>query len=108
MPADERKPVAPGDVPAKGGPQAREPNDARVEQVDRSEEPPEKRPEKREDTNSDRLRLGILLHEDTGRFVYRGINSTTQEVERQYPPEDVLRRLAYLRELSGKLIDQSF
>ena len=56
-------------------------------------------------------RLSIAFDQASNRFVYRGIDSETGEVVNQLPPEEALRRFAYLRELasqrSGRDVDTS-
>jgi hypothetical protein len=54
----------------------------------------------------DSTRLSILQDAASKRFVYRGLNVVTKEVERQYPSESELRRSALLRELRGSFIDE--
>ena len=52
-------------------------------------------------------RLQILQHEETGRFVYRAVDVETGEVVRQYPPDEILRMLAYWHDLKGMAVDTS-
>lgn len=56
-------------------------------------------------------RLSIAFDQASNRFVYRGIDAETGEVVNQLPPEEALRRFAYLRELarqrSGRDVDTS-
>ena len=47
-------------------------------------------------------RLSISFDQASNRFVYRGIDAETGEVVNQLPPEEALRRFAYLRELAGQ------
>ena len=47
-------------------------------------------------------RLSIAFDQASNRFVYRGIDAETGEVVNQLPPEEALRRFAYLRELAGQ------
>ena len=51
-------------------------------------------------------RLSILQDSTTERFVYRGLNSVTKEVERQFPTEADLARSAFLREIKGSFVDE--
>jgi len=51
-------------------------------------------------------RLSILQDSTTERFVYRGLNSITKEVERQFPTEAELARSAFLREIKGSFVDE--
>lgn len=54
----------------------------------------------------DSTRLSILQDANSKRFVYRGLNVVTKEVERQYPSDSELRRSALLRELRGSFVDE--
>lgn len=51
-------------------------------------------------------RLSILQDSTTERFVYRGLNSITKEVERQFPTESELAVSAFLREIKGSFVDE--
>ena len=51
-------------------------------------------------------RLSILQDPATERFVYRGLNSITKEVEDQYPSEKELATSAFLREVRGTLVNE--
>ena len=55
---------------------------------------------------ADDLRLSISFEQSIGRFVYRGVNRETGEVVREYPPEEVIKRIAHLREIAGITIDR--
>ena len=55
---------------------------------------------------SDDLRLSISFEKSIGRFVYRGVDRQTGEVVREYPPEEVIKRIAHLREIAGITIDR--
>ncbi|MFT6559240.1 MULTISPECIES: flagellar protein FlaG [Sneathiella] len=50
-------------------------------------------------------RFSIDRDKDSGRFVYRLVNSDTGEVMKQFPGDYVLRRVAYYRELEGLAVD---
>ena len=52
------------------------------------------------------LRLSISYEKSIGRFVYRGVDRQTGEVVREYPPEEVIERIAHLREIAGIAIDR--
>jgi len=58
-----------------------------------------------EDSNNPKGRFSIDHDSDSGRFVYRLINSDTGEVLKQFPGDYVLRRVAYYRELEGLAFD---
>ena len=51
-------------------------------------------------------RLRVELDEGSGRFIYKSVDAETGEVIRQYPPEQVLRRLAFYRELQGLTVNE--
>ncbi len=52
-------------------------------------------------------RLEISLHDDTGKFIYRVVHKDTGEVLHQYPADEVLRQLAYYRNLEGIVVDET-
>ncbi|MDP6565099.1 MAG: flagellar protein FlaG [Alphaproteobacteria bacterium] len=54
----------------------------------------------------DDLRLSISFERSIGRFVYRGVDPETGEVVREYPSQEVLKRIAALREIAGVTIDR--
>ena len=58
-----------------------------------------------EDETDPKGRFSIDQDSDSGRFVYRLINSDTGEVLKQFPGDYVLRRVAYYRELEGLAVD---
>ncbi len=55
---------------------------------------------------ADDLRLSISFEKSIGRFVYRGVDRETGEVIREYPQEEVIKRIARLREIAGITIDR--
>lgn len=56
----------------------------------------------------DNLKLSIKYNKDVGRFVYRGLDPQTGEVVREYPPEEVLERMAKVkRDTEDKLAQPS-
>ena len=55
---------------------------------------------------SDDLRLSISFEKSIGRFVYRGVDRETGEVVREYPSEEVIKRIATFREIAGIAIDR--
>ena len=55
---------------------------------------------------SDDLRLSISFEKSIGRFVYRGVDRETGEVVREYPSEEVIKRIAKFREIAGIAIDR--
>ena len=52
------------------------------------------------------LRLRVENDKDSGKYVYKSVDKYTGEVKRQWPAEDVLRLLAFFRELDGLLFDE--
>ncbi|MBL6954462.1 MAG: flagellar protein FlaG [Alphaproteobacteria bacterium] len=56
---------------------------------------------------ADDLRLSISFEKSIGRFVYRGVDRETGEIVREYPQEEVVKRIAHLREIAGIAIDRS-
>lgn len=55
---------------------------------------------------ADDLRLSISFEKSIGRFVYRGVDRQTGEIVREYPQEEVVKRIAHLREIAGITIDR--
>ncbi|MFQ5348742.1 MAG: flagellar protein FlaG [Rhodothalassiaceae bacterium] len=54
---------------------------------------------------SDGRRLRVFKDDDSGRFVYQSVNSRTGEVVRQFPPEEILKLVAQLRDVTGIVLD---
>ena len=52
-------------------------------------------------------KLGIYHNDEVERYVYKGMNRTTQEVERQWPTEEALRQMAVFREMMGRVLDET-
>ena len=52
-------------------------------------------------------RLQIDQDEDSGTFIYRSVNPDTGEIIAQWPPEQLLKLRASLRELDGMLVDKT-
>ena len=53
-------------------------------------------------------RLSISFDDSTNRFIYRGIDAETGEVVNQFPPEELVKRFAFLRELANPSVDENF
>ncbi|PWE17574.1 hypothetical protein DDZ18_07845 [Marinicauda salina] len=51
-------------------------------------------------------RLQIEREDESGRFVYRFLDQETGEIVRQWPPEDYLELMNYLRSLQGGLLNE--
>lgn len=49
----------------------------------------------------------LIIDQDpaTGLFVYKLVDPKTGIIERQFPPEEVLRRVAAIREIEGMIFD---
>lgn len=56
-------------------------------------------------TDLGRRRLSILQDLETQHIVYRRIDSRTNIVEQQFPSEQELARVAFLRETAGHVLD---
>ncbi|WP_417624090.1 flagellar protein FlaG [Paremcibacter congregatus] len=55
-------------------------------------------------------KLRINLDDDSGRFVYQGVDVNTGDVITQFPAEEVLKFLSYIREkngLEGIVVDET-
>lgn len=51
--------------------------------------------------------LSIQHNDEVQRYVYRGMNPSTHEVERQWPTEEALRQMTVFREMMGRVLDES-
>ncbi len=51
--------------------------------------------------------LQIILHGESGTFVYRVLDAETGEIVSQYPADQTLRELAFWRDLKGLSVDTS-
>ena len=51
--------------------------------------------------------LNISHNDEVDRFVYRGVNPETKQVESQYPSDADLARIAALRALASRVLDKS-
>jgi len=52
-------------------------------------------------------KLQIDQDEETGAFIYRSVNPDTGDIIEQWPPEQLLKLRASLRELEGMLVDKT-
>ena len=57
------------------------------------------------DLRGPETRLNIDQDEATGLFVYQLVDPKTGVIERQFPPDEVLRRVAAMREIEGMIFD---
>ena len=55
---------------------------------------------------NENVRLSISFDKAVGRFIYRGIDRETGEVVSEYPPEEILDRIAAMREYAGVIVDR--
>jgi uncharacterized FlaG/YvyC family protein len=51
-------------------------------------------------------KLSISYDEPTGRFIYKSLDRNTGEVLREFPPQEILERLARVRHLTGVSVDR--
>jgi len=51
-------------------------------------------------------KLSIDVDNDSGLFVYKGVDKQSGEVVSQFPAEEILALIAYYREAEGLVIDQ--
>ena len=56
-------------------------------------------------SKTDSVSLSIMRNDEVNRYVYRGLNRSTQEVERQWPTEEALRQMVVFRDVMGKVFD---
>ena len=54
---------------------------------------------------SQNIDLRISYNEKADRFIYKGINPETGEVIREYPPEEVIKRIVTLKKIAGLIVD---
>jgi uncharacterized FlaG/YvyC family protein len=59
-----------------------------------------------EDLAGTNREVSIAVDQETRQIVVKVLNSETQEVIRQIPPEEALRLARALKELSGTLVDE--
>ncbi|HZD26738.1 MAG TPA: flagellar protein FlaG [Alphaproteobacteria bacterium] len=52
------------------------------------------------------LKLTIDFDKASSRFIYRSVDPRTGEVVKEYPPEEVVARIAALREIAGLAVDR--
>lgn len=81
-----------------------EPNDERVAASERAKYAANDNPS---NSRADALSLSIAVDSNVDRYVYRGLNTSTREVERQWPTEEALRQMAVFREMMGRVLDKS-
>ncbi|SDD58042.1 MULTISPECIES: flagellar protein FlaG [Kordiimonas] len=58
-----------------------------------------------EEEQAPNTRLRIDKDDETGRFVYKNIDTESGEVIKQFPPESILEFLSYYRHVAGLAVD---
>ena len=96
-PEEEKQPSA----SLQGANPEEKPRDDRVAKIDQLQRLFEKA------NGGDNLRLSIDFDEQANRFIYRGLDPSTGEVVREYPPEELRASLGRLREIAGLSVDKS-
>jgi uncharacterized FlaG/YvyC family protein len=56
---------------------------------------------------ADNVSLSIMRNDEVNRYVYRGLNRSSQEVVRQWPTEEALRQMTVFRDMVGKVMDET-
>ena len=56
---------------------------------------------------ADSVSLSIMRNDEVNRYVYRGLNRSSQEVVRQWPTEEAVRQMTVFRDMAGKVFDKS-
>jgi hypothetical protein len=105
-PSGSAAPVAKPQQEGAAAVSAPTPQNANDEAQDEPKEEPRRKPVGSSLADLGGTRLSILQDSTTERFVYRGLNSITKEVERQFPTEADLARSAFLREIKGSFVDE--
>jgi len=105
-PSGSAAPVAKPQQEGAAAVSAPTPQNANDEAQDAPKEEPRRKPVGSSLADLGGTRLSILQDSTTERFVYRGLNSVTKEVERQFPTEADLARSAFLREIKGSFVDE--
>ena len=105
-PSGSAAPVAKPQQEGAAAVSAPTPQNANDEAQDEPKEEPRRKPVGSSLADLGGTRLSILQDSTTERFEYRGLNSITKEVERQFPTEADLARSAFLREIKGSFVDE--
>jgi hypothetical protein len=105
-PSGSAAPVAKPQQEGAAAVSAPTPQNANDEAQDEPKEEPRRKPVGSSLADLGGTRLSILQDSTTERFVYRGLNSITKEVERQFPTEADLARSAFLQEIKGSFVDE--
>ncbi len=56
--------------------------------------------------SDENTRLQIRFNEETGEFVYLSVDSETGKVVRQFPPEEIVERVRFFRDVAGMAVDK--
>ena len=83
-------------------------NDAPQESLDIGEDPLEKAAKVIEEfvpNDGPSTKLRIDKDEETGRFVYKSIDTESGEVIKQFPPETILAIISHYRSVEGLVVD---
>jgi len=105
-PSGSAAPVAKPQQQGAAAPSAPNPQNAQEDAQDEPKEEPRRRSSGPSLADLGGTRLSILQDSATQRFVYRGVNAVTKEVERQFPTDAELARSAFLQEIRGSKIDE--
>lgn len=105
-PSGSAAPVGRPQQQGAAAPSAPTPQNANDDAQDEPKEEPRRRSSGPSLADLGGTRLSILQDTATERFVYRGVNAVTKEVERQFPSDADLARSAFLQELRGSVLDE--
>jgi hypothetical protein len=105
-PSGAAAPVARPQQEGAAAPSAPTPQNAKDNAQDEPKEEPRRRSSGPSLADLGGTRLSILQDTVTERFVYRGVNAVTKEVERQFPSDADLARSAFLRKIQGSFVDE--
>jgi len=112
-PAAARASVESGSIerfgkPSKAGENGPAPTAAKSSTLDKDQNPLDKAAQTIEqligDANAN-TKLRIDKDDDTGRFVYKSVDSDSGEVIRQFPPETILQIISKFRDPEGLVLD---
>ncbi len=105
-PSGSAAPVAKPQQEGAAAATAPTPQNANDEAQEEPKEEPRRKPVGSSLADLGGTRLSILQDSATARYVYRGLNAVTKEVERQFPSESELARSAFLQEIKGSFVDE--
>jgi len=106
-----------GGAASETSPKVSAPSAANVEGVSRQQEPDATRVSAAElvkkpandvvTSHASDANLSIQRNDEVNRYVYRGVNPSTHEIQRQWPTEEALRQMTVFREMMGRVFDES-